>query len=68
MMDAFMKQAAAYEGELKDSFYEKALQAFYIKDMDHPFMTIRCLEVKRWFDAMKGELPAPADASERLMW
>ena len=31
-------------------------------------MTIRRLVVKRWFDANKDELPAPADAAKRLLW
>lgn len=65
---AFMKQAEDYESMLDDSFYQKALQAFYIKDMTHPFMTVRCREVVRWFEENKGNLPEPADAPKKLQW
>lgn len=67
-IQAFLQQAKDYEAELKDSFYEKALQAFYIKDMDHPFMTIRCLEVIRWFEASQNALPEPANIAETNRW
>ena len=65
---AFMKQAEDYESMLDDSFYQKALQAFYIKDMTHPFMTVRCREVVRWFEENKGNLPESADAPKKLQW
>ena len=67
-IQAFLQQAKDYEAELKDSFYEKALQAFYIKDMDHPFMTIRCLEVTRWFEEFQHKLPEPANIAETNRW
>lgn len=65
---AFLKQAEDYAAELQDSFYEKALQAFYIKDMDHPFMTVRCMEVIRWFKEFRDKLPEAADAPKKLSW
>ena len=65
---AFLKQAEEYEAMVDESFYEKALQAVYIKDLSHPFMTTRCLEVMRWFEANKDKLPEPANAPEKLKW
>lgn len=67
MVENFMKQAETYEKELNDSVYEQALQAVYIMDMGHPFMTVRCLEAVRWFKDNRNTLPKYANRG-RLLW
>ena len=64
----FLRQADEYEQQLDNSAYEKVLRALYIKDQSHPFMTVRCKEVIRWFEEFQGRLPEAADAPKQLTW
>ena len=66
MINNFIRQAETYENELNESLYEQALQAVYIMDMDHPFMTVRCLEAVRWYQGNRNNLPTPANRLRRL--
>lgn len=67
-VDAFLRQAMDYAEALKESTYEKALQGVYLLQQSHPFMTVRCLEVRKWFDSERNQLPLQANAAETLSW
>ena len=53
----FEQQAREYIASLDESTFNKLLQAWAIKDQEHPFPGIRCVEVKKWFDENKATFP-----------
>ncbi len=67
-MAEYMKQAESYANLLDESKFNKALQAWAIKDAQHPFPGIRSLEIKKWFTENFEMLPERADASEKNTW
>ncbi len=64
----YTKQAADYQNMLETSTRNKLLQAWLVKDREHPFPAIRSLEIKRWYNAEKGRLPEFANAAKTLTW
>lgn len=66
-VEAFVQQAENYAEALEKSNYEKSLQGVYLLQQTHPFMTIRCLEVRKWYNEQKDNLPPPANV-ETLAW
>lgn len=53
----YLAQADEYANLLEDSKYNKLLQAYAIKEMDHPFSAVRSREINLWFDENKDDLP-----------
>ena len=56
-VEAFVQQAENYAEALEKSNYEKSLQGVYLLQQTHPFMTSRCLEVRKWHNEQKDNLP-----------
>ncbi len=67
-MSLYLKQAEEYTSLLDESKFNKLLQAWQIKDAEHPFPGIRSIEVKKWFEENNGNLPEIANAPELYKW
>lgn len=67
MMQAFIDQAKDYENEIDESFYSKMFHFMFTVQMNHPFMSLRALEVTRWFKQNRDTLPPPDDNDRRIL-
>ncbi len=67
-MDEYLRQAEEYENLLDESKFNKLLQAWAIKDAEHPFPGIRSVEVRKWFNSNFDNLPERANAPEKNVW
>ncbi len=67
MMQSFIDQAKDYEDEIDESFYNKMFHFMYTVKSSHPFMSLRALEVTRWFKSCRNSLPLPADNERRRL-
>ena len=67
-MQEYIRQAEEYATLVDESKFNKLLQAWAIKDAEHPFTGVRILEVHKWFEKNKDRLPEPADAPVRFTW
>ena len=56
-MALYEQQAKEYFASLDESKFNKFLQAWAIKDHDHPFPAVRCHEIKKWYEKKRGTLP-----------
>lgn len=67
-IEEYFRQVEKYKETRDDSTYNKILQAWAIKNADHPFSGIRAVEVKKWFMENRDNLPENADAPKKLSW
>ncbi len=67
-MDAYMRQVEGYATLMDESKFNKLLQAWAIKEAEHPFPGIRSVEIRKWFENNRNHLPETADAPKVLTW
>lgn len=67
-MEEYLRQTEEYATLLDESKFNKLLQAWAIKDAEHPFPGIRSLEIRKWFEENQDRLPESADAPIKHSW